>query len=340
MIPKSIGSPEAFAAVVTAKYVDALPLYRQVEILKRSDIDLSRGTLANWCVQLGNKVNVIVEAMKMHLLNEKLICADETTVQVLHEQDRNAQSKSYMWVYRSGEFVEQPVVIYDYQPSRAGQCVKDFLGDYSGYLLTDGYQAYNGLENVIQAGCLAHVRRKFTDAQKAQPKKKSGRVEKAINFIAKLYGIEQEAKGLSAVERQQLRQQKSKPILDKFHEWLLETQDKILPKSQLGSAVNYAINQWPKLLTYLDDGDISIDNNVTERDIRPFTTGRKNWMFSTSVEGATASANLYSLVMTCRANNINPYYYFVHLFKVLPTRTPQDDLTDLMPWNFPIDEAE
>jgi hypothetical protein len=138
-------------------------------------------------------------------LNEKLICADETTVQVLREQDRSAQSKSYMWVYHSGKFVEQPIIIYDYQPSRASQCVKDFLGDYSGYLLTDGYQAYNGLENVSQAGCLAHVRRKFTDAPKAQPKKKSGRVEKAINFIAKLYGIEQEAKGLSAVERQQLR---------------------------------------------------------------------------------------------------------------------------------------
>ncbi|MEG3694207.1 IS66 family transposase [Vibrio coralliirubri] len=340
MIPKSIGSPEAFAAVVTAKYVDALPLYRQVEILKRSDIELSRGTLANWCVQLGSKVTVIVEAMKAHLLNEKLICADETTVQVLREQERSAQSKSYMWVYRSGEFAKQPVVIYDYQPSRAGQCVKDFLGGYSGYLLTDGYQAYNGLDNVSQAGCLAHVRRKFTDAQKAQPKKKSGRIEKAISFIAKLYGIEQEAKGLSTVERQHLRQRKSKPILGTFHKWLLESQGKVLPKSQIGLAINYTINQWPKLLTYLEDGDISIDNNVTERDIRPFTTGRKNWMFSTSVEGATASANLYSLVMTCRANNINPYYYFVHLFKVLPMRSPQDDLTDLMPWALEIDEAE
>ncbi len=340
MIPKSIGSPEAFAAVVTSKYVDALPLYRQVEILKRSDIVLSRGTLANWCVQLGNKVNVIVEAMKAHLLDEKLICADETTVQVLREEDRAAQSKSYMWVYRSGEFVKQPVVIYDYQASRSGQCVKDFLGHYSGYLLTDGYQAYNGLENVTQAGCLAHVRRKFTDAQKAQPKKKSGRIEKAINFIAKLYGIEQEAKNLNAVERQQLRQQKSKPILETFHEWLLESQEKVLPKSQLGKAINYTVNQCPKLLTYLEDGDISIDNNVTERDIRPFTTGRKNWMFSTSVEGAMASANLYSLVMTCRANNINPYYYFANLFKVLPTRSPQENITDLMPWNLKIDEAE
>ena len=126
-------------------------------------------------------MTVIVEAMKAHLLNEKLICADKTTVQMLREEDRSAQSKSYMWVYRSGEFVKQPVVIYDYQPSRAGQCVKDFLSGYSGYLLTDGYQAYSGLENVTQAGSLAHVRRKFTDAQKAQPKKKSERIEKAMS---------------------------------------------------------------------------------------------------------------------------------------------------------------
>ena len=143
----------------------------------------------------------------------------------------------------------------------------------------------------------------------------------------------------TAIVNQQQNSGISKPILDKFHEWLLETQNKVLPKSQLGGAVNYTINQWLKLLTYLEDGDISIDNNVTERDIRPFITGRKNWMFSTSVEGATASVNLYSLVMTCHVNNINPYYYFVHLFKMLPTRTLQDYITDLMTWNFPIDEV-
>ncbi len=143
MIPKSLGSADAFAAVVTAKYVDALPLYRQVDILNRSGIDISRATLANWCVQLGNKVQVIVDAMKAELLKEKLICADETTVQVLREEDKKAQSKSYMWVYRSGEYVDNPVVIYDYQPSRRAECVQKFLMDHSGYLLSDGYSAYD-----------------------------------------------------------------------------------------------------------------------------------------------------------------------------------------------------
>ncbi|MDE1268568.1 IS66 family transposase, partial [Vibrio aestuarianus] len=340
MIPKSIGSPETFAAIVTAKYVDALPLYRQVDILKRGDIDISRGTLANWCVQLGSKVEVIIDQMKARLLSESLICADETTVQVLSEPEKTAQSQSYMWVYRSGEFHTTPVVIYDYQPSRSANCVKTFLGDYSGYLLSDGYPAYDTLKTVTQAGCMAHVRRKFTDAQKAQPTKKVGRVEKALNYIGKLYGIEREVRGLSPEIRQQIRQQKSSPVLDEFHKWLVGIQETQLPKGKLGVAINYTINQWPKLLTYLADGNISIDNNVTERDVRPFTTGRKNWMFSTSVGGAKASANLYSLVMTCRANDINPYFYFLHLFRELPKRSSSDDLTDLMPWNVEIREAE
>lgn len=291
-----------------------------IPILKRGDIDISRGTLANWCVQLGNNVDVIIDQMKARLLSESLICADETTVQVLSEPGKTAQSKSYMWVYRSGEFHKSPVVIYDYQPGRGASCLNTFLGDYSGYLLSDGYPAYETLKNVTQAGCMAHARRKFTDAQKAQPTKKVGRVEKALNYIGKLYGIERETRKLSPEKRRQIRQQKAKPILDEFHQWLVGIKETQLPKGKLGIAINYAINQWPKLLTYLEDGHISIDNNVTERDVRPFTTGRKNWMFSTSVDGAKASANLYSLVMTCRANDINPYFNFVHLFREFTKR--------------------
>jgi transposase len=206
MIPKSLGSVEAFAAVVTAKYVDALPLYRQVDILNRSGIEISRATLANWCVLLGCQVQCIIDALKTPLLNEALICADETTVQVLREEDRKAQAKSYMWVYRSGEFADNPVVIYDYHPSRAASCVREFLGDYKGYLLSDGYGAYDTLSGVTQAACMAHVRRKFTDTQKASPSTRAGKPEKALSFISKLYGIEKRAKGLSAIARQQLRQ--------------------------------------------------------------------------------------------------------------------------------------
>jgi len=337
LLPKSIASPDAMAAVVTAKYVDALPLYRQVDILKRSGIDISRATLSNWCVKLGEQVQRVINAMQVQLKQESLICADETTVQVLREEDKKAQSKSYMWVYRSGEFTEHPIVIYEYQPGRGAQYPEAFLSDYQGYLLSDGYSAYNTVEGVTQAGCLAHARRYFIDAQKKRPTKKSGKVDVALNFIGKLYGVEQRAKTLSQAERHQLRQQESVPILDEFKQWLDE-QTNLLPKSPLGVAVTYLKNQWPKLLTYLEDGRISIDNNVTERDIRPFTTGRKNWMFSTSVGGAKASANLYSLVMTCRANNINPYYYFQHLFTELPKLGEGADLSNLMPWSLDLGE--
>ncbi len=230
---------------MTAKYVDALPLYRQVDMLNRAGIDISRATLANWCVQLGSKVDVIIDTMKAQLVSEPLICADETTVQVLKEADRKAQSTSYMWVYRSGEFTDHPVVIYDYQPSRAGACVREFLGDYQGYLLSDGYSAYDTVDGVTQAACMAHVRRKFTDAQKASPSKKAGKPEKALTFINKLYGIERRGKHLSAEARQQLRQQESLPLLNDFKRWLDSLH--VLPKGALGQAITYAKNQWPKL---------------------------------------------------------------------------------------------
>ncbi len=204
LLPRTIASPETQAAIVTAKYVDALPLYRQADILARSGIEISRSTLANWCVQLGRKVHVLVEQMRTHLLNEHLICADETPVQVLHEADRPAQSKSYMWVYRSGELAAHPAVIFDYPPSRSGRCVADFLGNYAGYLLTDGYAAYDSLPAIKHAGCMAHARRKFVDAQKVQAGKKAGRAEQALTFITKLYGIEREARLLSPDERRRL----------------------------------------------------------------------------------------------------------------------------------------
>lgn len=331
-IPRSIASPEALAAVVTAKYCDALPLYRQADILGRTGLDISRSTLAQWCVRAGQLVKPLVQAMRAHLLSQPVICADETGVQVLDEPDKTAESKSYMWVYRSGEFLQQPVVLYDYQPGRGQQYPKAYLKGFSGWLLTDGYAAYDCLEQVRQAGCWAHARRKFVDAEKLQ-KKKTGKASTALGYIRKLYGLEQGLKQQPAVERQQKRQNKARPVLDQLHTWLLKHQPETVPKSPLGAAISYTLNQWPQLLSYLEDGELGIDNNVTERDIRPFTTGRKNWLFSQSVSGAEASAALYSIVMTCRANDINPYYYFERLFAELPRREKDAELTDLLPWN-------
>lgn len=337
-IPGSIASPEALAAVVTGKYCDALPLYRFVEILGRGGLDLSRGTLANWCIKAGILIKPLVRAMQRHLLSEHSLCADETRTQVLDEGD-NPSSNSYMWVYRSNDVSQSPVVIYDYQAGRSRACAKTFLGEYQGYLQCDGYSVYDGIEGIIPVGCWAHARRKYDEALKAESKNK-GRAHKAISFISQLYKLEIQAKNkkLSPQARYQLRQEKALPILLKFKVWLDEASDKVTVGSYIGKAIKYTLNQWPKLMRYIEDGQLGIDNNITERDIRPFTTGRKNWLFSKSINGAQASATLYSIVMTCRANDINPYYYFLHLFKVLPNREAgDDDFTDLMPWNVQLD---
>jgi transposase len=336
-IPGSIASPEALAAVVTGKYCDALPLYRQVDIFERGGLSLSRGTLANWCIKAGMIIKPLVRAMQRHLLGEHSLCADETRTQVLDEGD-NPSSNSYMWVYRSNEVSQQPVVIYDYQSGRSRACAEEFLAGYQGYLQCDGYSVYDGIEGIMPVGCWAHARRKYDEALKAESKNK-GRAHKAISFISQLYKIESQAKNkkLSPEERYQLRQEKALPILTQFKVWLDEANDKVIKGSYIGKAINYNLNQWHKLSRYVDDGHLGIDNNITERDIRPFTTGRKNWLFSKSVNGAQASATLYSIVMTCRANDINPYYYFLHLFKALPNRQNDDDLTDLMPWNVQLD---
>jgi transposase len=337
-IPGSMASPETLAAVVTAKYCDAVPLNRQVEVFKRGGLTLSRGTLANWCIQASHILKPLVVAMQQHLLAQHSICADETRVQVLDEPDKTATSQSYMWVYRSNEMSKQPVVIYDYQAGRGRACLMTFLGDYQGYLQCDGYKVYENIANVIAVSCWAHARRKYDEALKAESKNK-GRGHKAISFIGKLYRLEAQAKkkNLTSEERYQLRQEKAKPILAAFKHWLDETQTKVTKKSYIGIAIEYTINQWDKLIRYIEDGELGIDNNITERDIRPFTTGRKNWMFSQSVNGAEASAIFYSIVMTCRANDINPYYYFRHLFKALPNLGEGSDISDFLPWNVQLD---
>lgn len=337
-IPQSIASPEALAAVIVAKFCDALPLNRQAEIYERGGLDISRSTLANWVIKAADIFNPLWYAMKAHLLAQSLLCADETTVQVLDEPGRKATSNSYMWVYRSSEWDPKPVVLYEYQPGRGQLHPQNFLKGYSGVVLCDGYAAYDTLEDVALAGCWAHVRRKFKDAEKAQPKK-TGRVQVALTYIKKLYRIEKLAKGFSAQARKMLRQEKAKPLLEEFKGWLTKAAQEVLPKSLLGVAINYTLKQWDKLQTYLTHGDISIDNNVTERDIRPFTTGRKNWLFSQSVNGAESSAILYSIVMTCRANDINPYFYFQRLLAELPNREAGSDLSDLMPWNVELDTS-
>lgn len=340
-IPGGLASAGTLAYVVTAKYCDAMPLYRQSQMFARGDIHLSRSTLSDWVVKAGQLLKPLYQALHQQLLSEPILHADETQVQVLKEPDKAPQSQSYMWLYRTGGNSPQPIVLFDYQAGRGQIHPQAFLEGFRGYLQVDGYQAYDTLEGVTLAGCWAHARRHFDEAQKGLPKAKqrSGKAMYALNMIQKLYRIETLARDQSPDERYQLRQKEAIPILTAFKAWLDKHQAQALPKSKMGQAINYCLNQWDKLICYVTDGRLAIDNNIAERDIRPFAIGRKNWLFSNTPKGADASAILYSLVLTARANGLNQYQYLKALFEQLPN-LEGDDLSTLMPWNIDLGDVK
>ena len=338
-IPRSIASASTVAAVMTAKYADGIPLYQLETVLERSDVRIGRATTGHWMVKGSAVLERLYEAMRGTLIGQAVLHGDETTVQVLKEAGRSAQSTSYMWVYRSAEGSAQPVVLFDYQPGRGHEHPTRFLDGFGGTLITDGYAAWRMLKGVTHLGCMAHVRRKFYDAFKAQ-KKAAGRATQALDMIGQLYQIEKKARkkppdGLSAAEyAAQLRQAKSRPVLDKLEAWLVKNQAEVLPQSLIGKAISYALGQWKYLIRYVDDGCTPIDNNLIERDIRPFAIGRKNWLFSDTVAGTRASAIIYSIMLTCRACNVEPYRYLCHVLTELPRRSIGDDISDLLPFHF------
>ena len=336
VIPKSLASPGLLAHIAVSKYQDALPLYRQETILRRIGVELSRATLANWMIKTGALVQPIINLLRDHLLAYDILQMDETTVQVLKEPGKTAQSKSYLWLQKGGP-PGQPVVLYDYDPGRGAQVPMQLLEDFTGYLQTDGYAGYNAVvasNNLIHVGCMAHARRKFSDAVKAQGRnKKRGKAHRGLKLIQKLYRIEQKARKqkLSPEQRYALRQKQAQPVLDEIRDWLNESLPQIPPSSMTGKALTYLNNEWDKLIAYLKDGRLEIDNNGAENAIRPFVVGRKNWLFSTSVKGVKASANLYSLVETAKANGLEPCAYLRYLFTKLPTADSVEDFEALLP---------
>ncbi|MBZ0332547.1 IS66 family transposase [Halomonas sp. ANAO-440] len=336
LLPKSNASATLLAYVATAKYQDALPLYRQSQIFARHGAEIPRNTLARWMVQVGERMTPLVEALRQHLRQAPLIHMDETTLQVNAEADRPASSTSYMWLQRGGPPGQQ-VVLFDYDASRAGRVPVRLLGDYAGRLVTDGYEGYAEVvrrNGIIHAGCWAHARRKFIDAQKVQPKGKTGKADWALNQIRKLYALEQQAKALDPEARRALREQKSRPLIVQLRTWLDKSIKQILPKSTLGKALHYLDSQWQRLTRFLEDGLIPLDNNPAENAIRPFVVGRKNWLFSHTPSGAQASAAIYSLIETAKANGLSPYEYLQFVFETLPTLGEDDDLGSLLPWQW------
>jgi transposase len=339
MIEKSMSSPSLLAHIFISKFCDALPFYRQEKQLKRYGIKIPRSTMCNWALEVASRLRPLTEMLRLEVLSGTQINVDETWVQVLFEPDRSAQDKSYIWVFSGGK-EGKPAVYYRYAPSRGGEVAREFLGDYRGYVQTDGYSGYNfidGTKGMIHVGCWSHARRNFYEVLQAGGKKFkiSGKADEALKIIQDLYMIEREAEdmGLSEEDIYRLRQKRSKPILERFHEWLKETVPGTPPKSLLGKAINYALAQWPRLVRYLEDGKLKMDNNSVENKIRPFVMGRKNWLFSFTPAGARASAAFYSLIETAKANGLEPYRYFLYLFDRYPHARTTWDIFNLLPMN-------
>ena len=342
-IPKSMASPGLLAHITVSKYQDALPLYRQEQILQRIGVDIPRATLANWMIQAGALIQPLINLMQDRLLSYDIVQMDETPVQVLKEAGKTAQSKSYLWLQRGGP-PAHPVVLYHYDPGRGAGVAKRLLEGFRGYLQTDGYDGYNtavATHHLIHVGCMAHARRRFSDALKAQGKnKRRGKAHRGLTLIQKLYRVEKQARNLTPEKRHAQRQLHARPILDELRTWLDQVLPQVPPTSATGKALNYLHNEWGKLIRYLDDGRLEIDNNAAENAIRPFVLGRKNWLFSASVRGVKASANLYSLIETAKANDLEPYAYLRYLFTELPKAQTVEAIEALLPGNLDKDQIK
>jgi transposase len=351
-IPKSLLTENALAWIITAKYQDSLPLYRQAAVMGPLGGYFSRNTLAYNVVRAGAAVQPLINLLRDHWCDADLIHGDETPLQVLKEPGRAAQQKSYLWVRMTGS--GPPIRLFTYVPSRSAKTALSLYDGARGALMTDGYEPYESVARtyaLVHLGCLAHARRGFVEAETVIPKAVRPADHLATQFIAligALYAIEArwreqwaamidwrdaEKTANAYAARHRLRQHESVAIVARIESLLLANLHSVVPNSLLGKALHYLHGQWPKLIRFLDDGRYPIDNNDCENAIRPFVVGRKNWIFSDTVAGAQASANLYSLIQTARANNIEPYRYLRTLFTALPHAKTVDDYEVLLPWN-------
>ncbi len=348
-VPKSIATPSLLAQVATTKYVDGVPLYRQEKIFARLGVDLSRATLAHWMVKMGELVEPLTRRIHAAILEGALVQSDETPFQVLKEPGKRAESQSYLWALRGGTR-DHPLIFYEYDPSRSREVPKRLLRGFEGFLQTDGYEGYTAIgqePGIVHVGCWAHTRRKFDEALRGQPRKKGkgakqpakvSKARQALAMIQELYRLERRWKEASPDERLAGRLEASRPVVEKIRAWLDTSIESVPPQTLTGKAMSYTHRQWPKLVRFLDDGRIPLDTNAVENAIRPFVLGRKNWLFADTTAGATASARLYGLIETAKANGIEPWAYLNRVFEVLPTATTEGEIEALLPQN--LDPAE
>jgi len=337
LIPHGFASESMVAWCMYQKYALALPLYRQEQDWLQFGVELSRTTMANWIITCADRYLIhVYDYFHRKLLAREFLMSDETRIQVLAEPKRRAQTQSFMWAVRSGEDGLPVIIIYGYTETRARYNIERFLEGYQGgYLQTDGYQGYNNLRGIRRCCCWSHIRRYFVDAiPKGKKEDLSEPAVQAVRYCDKLFVHERycKEKGYSHEQRKEYRLKKSKPVIDAFFSWL-DHQDPV-KGSRFDSAVKYAQNRKPYLYTYLEDGRCSLSNNLTENSIRPFTVGRKNWLFAATPGGANASAVVYTMVEMAKANGINVFKYLTYLLEQRPHKNMTDDqLERLAPWN-------
>ena len=341
LLSGSFASAEAVAYLATQKFVMHSPLYRLEQEFHRQGLKLSRQTMANWLLNISEKwLRPVYDTLHEHLCREPVLHADETTLQVLKEPGRSSTSKSYMWLYRTSGCAKQAIVLYEYQPTRKAAHAETFLRGFSGWLHADGYQGYHKLPgNVRVVGCWAHARRKFDEALSTLPQERRKDSPAAMGewYCSQLFKLEQTLAELTPEERYKKRLEQEKPVLDALLSWANEMQARTAPKSALGKAIHYLLEQWPYLTRYLEDGRLELSNNRAERSIKPFVMGRKNWLFANTPGGAQASAVIYSLIETAKENGLDPYRYLLWVLQTAPQLSEIDEAwaEKLLPANAP-----
>lgn len=341
--PKSNASPELMANVAVSKFLDGLPFYRQEQIWKRADIDLPRATLARWSIEAGNLAQPLIHLLREHQWAAEVMHIDETPVQVLKEPDKPPEGNKYFWVTASGP-PNTPIYLFHYNPSRGSAVADALLEGFRGTVISDDWSVYARVcekRQLRHIACNDHARRKFDEALKAGPKNKSGKMSKAamaLNYYQKLYAVERKIQGKSQEERLRIRQAESVPLWNQFIEWMEKHIHNTTPESRFGKALNYAYKLREKLKFYSQTGHLPISNQVAENAIRPFAIARKNFLFYDTPKGASASANVYSLIMTAKSHGLDPFYYLAYVFKQLPGAKTVEDVERLLPWN--VDGAE
>ena len=328
IIDKGIPTAGLLAQVLVAKYADHLPLYRQEGIFARAGLGVPRSTLGAWVGQCGVQLQALVDALKHDILSHAVLHPDETPVAMLKPGNKKTH-RAYLWAYAPGAFEDMKAVVYDFCESRAGEHARTFLEDWKGALVCDDFSGYKQsfTLGVTETGCMAHSRRKFFDLHASNKSQIAGQ---ALGYISALYDVEREVKNLTADERLRIRQAKSRPLADAFHQWMGLQRRQITDGSATAKAIDYSLKRWSALTRFLDDGQLPIDNNWAENQIRPIAIGRKNWLFAGSLRAGQRAAAVMSLIQSARLNGHDPYAYLKDVLSRLPTHK-NHQIAELLP---------